>query len=75
LKRWLPYFTNMDFFSWQDEYTLNVSDDPAYTISIRMGDYLKTIIVYETYATPELFLMLADAIDELSGARELVGGN
>lgn len=67
-------FYEYGFFSWQDEYSLNVTDDPAYSISIRIGDFVKTVIVYRPGAGPELFLGLADAIDELSGARELVGG-
>ena len=67
-------FYEYGFFSWQDEYSLYPTNNPAYTISIRIGDYLKTVIVYPPGASPERFLLLADVIDELSGARELVEG-
>ena len=70
----ISLFYEYKFFSWQDEYTYFSLDNPTFTISIKIGHFRKTVFVDPPDEGPELFRSLADQIDELSGAKELVWG-
>ena len=59
-----------DFFDLLDEYSARVTDNPTYTLSIRMGGKSKTVTNYAT--GPRRLYLLQDRIDQIVNSDQWV---
>lgn len=69
-------FKKVDFFNLNDRYAADVTDNPAYIVSIRTGSARKSIVDYagDRAGMPTTVRTLQDLIDKASGSDRWVKG-
>jgi hypothetical protein len=74
VKELVQLFRQADFFSLDDEYRFNVTDNPTYTISIAFDRQSKQVVDYAGQRTgmPQAVTDLENAIDRIAGTAQWV---
>jgi uncharacterized protein DUF6438 len=60
-----------DFFSLEDSYTAQVTDNPTYTLEVQMGGKSKRVVSYAT--RPRRLELLMNRIDQIVNSKEWIG--
>lgn len=77
VRRLLDAFRKADFYSFDDKYSLFVTDNPTYVVGIKIGTIAKTITDYvgTQAGMPQVISTLEDEVDASAGTAKWLRGN